>query len=119
MLKTDFFLSQMELDNKENLESSGSSKMEVGQSSDSKTEPQNGLLSRACFEMVRFKLDCFKIVYVIKSHSGLSTSQGLLQNGLLQKGLLQNSLLQNGLFQNGRVLLGYFRMASFASFASK
>ena len=75
MLKTDFFLSQMELDNKENLESSGSSKMEVGQSSDSKTEPSEGLVDSGSSEKVDFK-----VVYNKKKYDKITNNTG--DNGL-------------------------------------
>ena len=67
----------MELDNKENLESSGSSKMEVGQSSDAKTEPSEGLVDSGSSEKVDFKVVYNKKKYDITF--GLDDTVGALK----------------------------------------
>ena len=80
MLKTGalfFFLADMELDNKENLESSGSSKMEVGQSSDAKTESSEGLVDSGSSEKVDFKVVYNKKKYDITF--GLDDTVGALK----------------------------------------
>ena len=78
-----FLLADMELDNKENLESSGSSsKMEVEQSSekasDAKTEPSEGLVDCSS---ISEKVD-FKVVYNKKKYDinfGLDDTVGALK----------------------------------------
>ena len=79
-----FLLADMELDNKENLESSGSSsKMEVEQSSekasDAKTEPSEGLVdsNSSCSEKVDFKVVYNKKKYDITF--GLDDTVGALK----------------------------------------
>ena len=67
----------MELDNKENLESSGSSKMEVGQSSDAKTESSEGLVDSGSSEKVDFKVVYNKKKYDITF--GLDDTVGALK----------------------------------------
>ena len=79
-----FLLADMELDNKENLESSGSSsKMDVEQSSekasDAKTEPSEGLVdsNSSCSEKVDFKVVYNKKKYDI--NFGLDDTVGALK----------------------------------------
>jgi len=71
----------MELDNKENLESSGSSKMDVEQSSekasDAKTEPSEGLVDSGSSEKVDFKVVYNKKKYDITF--GLDDTVGALK----------------------------------------